>query len=294
MSAWEGLLPGASGVHLRARIDDGPKGAPAVLLVNGLMMAIEAWHGLTADLLADHRVVRYDQRGQGGSDDPDGPHRIETHAEDLVALVDGLTRDHGLETFHLVGLSSGAPAAVLAAAAIEAATPGRVRSLTSCDGFVAADAHLRLVVRAWLAAHEVGGAAHRFDVATPWVWGQTFLRDQEAALASWRTAAAAADPRRAHALIAGMAAFDADAGPVLATLRCPVLALHGEDDVMTPARHGRALLRHAADGRLVTVPDAGHAAPIERPAAVAAALRAFWVEAAGPSAAARRAREETR
>jgi pimeloyl-ACP methyl ester carboxylesterase len=75
---------------------------------------------------------------------------------------------------------------------------------------------------------------HRFDVATPWVWGQAFLRDQEEALAGWRAAAAATDPRRAHALIAGMAAFEADAGPALATLRCPVLALHGEDDVMTP------------------------------------------------------------
>jgi len=303
VTAWEGLLPGASGVRLRARVDEGAAGeaggdgAPTVLLVNGLMMAIEAWQGLTTDLLADHRVVRYDQRGQGGSDDPEGPHRIETHAEDLVALVAGLTRDHGLEDFHLVGLSSGVPAAVLAAAAIEAgapSVPGRVRSLTSCDGFVVADAHLRLVVRAWLAAHEVGGPVHRFDVATPWVWGQAFLRDGEDALASWREAAAATDPRRAHALIAGMAAFEADAGPALATLRCPVLALHGEDDVMTPARHGRALLRHAADGRLVTVPDAGHAAPIERPAAVAAALRAFWSDTAAPSPAANRPREETR
>lgn len=314
MSAWEGLLPGASGVRLRARIDQGPEGAPTVLLVNGLMMAIEAWQGLATDLLGDHRVIRYDQRGQGGSDDPDGPHRIEAHAEDLVALVDALTREHGLETFHLVGLSSGVPAAVLAAAAIEAgptgpataaaaieagtpepataaaaieaAAPRRVRSLTACDGFVVADAHLKLVVRAWLAAHEVGGPVHRFDVATPWVWGQAFLRDQEAALASWREAASATDPRRAHALIAGMAAFEADAGPALATLRCPVLALHGEDDVMTPARHGRALLRHAADGRLAIVREAGHAAPIERPAAVAAALRAFWAEADGGGAAA--------
>ena len=296
MNAWEGLLPGAGGVRLRARIDHGPQGgagdAPTVLLVNGLMMAIEAWQGLTDDLLADHQVVRYDQRGQGGSDDPEGPHTIEAHAEDLVALVAALTRDHGLATFHLVGLSSGAPAAVLAAAAIEAETPGRVRSLTSCDGFVVADAHLKLVVRAWLAAHEVGGPVHRFDIATPWVWGQAFLRDQEGALASWREAASATDPRRAQALIAGMAAFEADAGPALATLRCPVLALHGEDDVMTPVRHGRALLRHAVDGRLTTVPEAGHAAPIERPAAVATALRAFWSTAG--RAAPPRAREEPR
>jgi len=276
MSAWEGLVAVAPGVRLRARVDEGPAGAPTLLLANGLMMALEAWQPLTEDLLRDHRVVRYDMRGQGGSDDPPGPHLVEANATDLAALVDALD----LDRFHLVGLSSGAPTAILAAAALSAAHPGRIATLASIDGFVRADAHLRLIVRAWLAAHEVGGARHRFDVATPWVWGQAFLRDHADALDGWRSAAALADPERAHALIAGMAAFEGDAGHALATLRCPVLALHGEDDVMTPVRHGRALLAHAADGRLATLPDAGHAAPIERPAAVAAALRAFWSETA--------------
>ncbi|MDF1524432.1 MAG: alpha/beta hydrolase, partial [Trueperaceae bacterium] len=214
------------------------------------MMAIEAWQGLAEALAAD-----------------------------LVALVAHLRAHHGLDRVHLVGLSSGVPAAVFAAAELEAAHPGSVASLTASDGFVRQDAHLRLIVRAWLAAHEVGGPAHRFDVATPWVWGQAFLRDHADALEDWRTAAAATDPVRAHALIGGMAAFAGDAGPALATLRVPVLALHGEDDVMTPVRHGRALLAHAADGRLATVPEAGHAAPIERPAAVAALLRPFWAAA---------------
>ena len=281
MSPWEGRLPGADGVTLRVRIDDAQAGAraPTALIVNGLMMSIEAWTALADDLVADHRLVRFDQRGQGQSDDPDAPHRIEDHAADLVALVRRLEADHGLGRFHLLGLSSGVPAAILAAAALEAERPGRVASLAACDGFVRMDTHLTLVVRAWLAAHEVGGPLHRFDIATPWVWGQAFLRDHQDALADWRAAAAGADPTRAFHLIGGMAAYDADAGPALATLPCPVLALHGEDDVMTPARHGRALLEHARDGRLVLVPEAGHASPLERPAAVAAALRAFWQDA---------------
>jgi hypothetical protein len=88
MSAWEGSVAVAPGVRLRARIDEGPVGAPTVLLANGLMMALEAWQGLADDLLRDHRVVRYDMRGQGGSDDPDGPHLVEANATDLAALVE--------------------------------------------------------------------------------------------------------------------------------------------------------------------------------------------------------------
>ena len=271
---WEGLVSVADGVRLRARWD-GPDDAPAVLLVNGLMMAIEAWQGLTDLVVPEFRVLRYDTRGQGGSDDPPGPHTIERHAADLAALL--RTLDPG--PLHVVGLSSGAPIALLASAERAQARPGAIRSMTVCDGFLALDAHLGWVVRAWLAAHEAGGPGLRFDIATPWVWGQAFLSEHADGVAAWRAAALAGDATRAHNLIAGMAAFDGDAGPALDALDCPVLALVGEDDVMTPPRHARAIAERAADGRLALVPGAGHAAPIERPAAVAHELLAFWHQA---------------
>lgn len=276
---WEGLVRVADGVHLRARWD-GREDAPAVLLVNGLMMAIEAWQGLVERLLPEYRVLRYDTRGQGGSDDPRGPHTIERHAQDLAALLEAL--DPG--PLHVVGLSSGAPVALLASAERERVRPGALRSMTVCDGFLALDAHLGWVVRAWLAAHEAGGPGVRFDIATPWVWGQAFLAEHADGVAAWRAAALAGDATRAHNLIAGMAAFDGDAGPALDALACPVLALVGEDDVMTPPRHAHAIAARAADGRMTSVARAGHAAPIERPDAVADALLAFWRQAAAAHA----------
>ncbi len=271
---WEGLVSVSDGVRLRARWD-GPDDAPAVLLVNGLMMAIEAWQGLSELVLPEFRVLRYDTRGQGGSDDPPGPHTIERHADDLSALLHAL--DPG--PLHVVGLSSGAPIALLASAERARARPGAIRSMTVCDGFLTLDAHLGWVVRAWLAAHEAGGPGLRFDIATPWVWGQAFLSDHAEAITAWRSAALAADATRARNLIAGMAAFDGDAGPALDALACPVLALVGEDDVMTPPRHARAIAARATDGRLALIEGAGHAAPIERPGAVAHELLAFWHQA---------------
>ena len=280
-AAWEGLVTVANGVRLRARWD-GPEDAPAVLLVNGLMMAIEAWQGLSDRLLPGHRVLRYDTRGQGGSDDPPGPHTIERHAHDLTTLLDALEPG----PLHVVGLSSGAPIALLACAERARTAPGSLRSMTVCDGFLALDAHLGWVVRAWLAAHEAGGPGVRFDIATPWVWGQAFLAEHADGVAAWRAAALAGDATRAHHLIAGMAAFDGDAGPALDALACPVLALVGEDDVMTPPRHARAIAERSADGRMASVARAGHAAPIERPDAVAEALLAFWREVATSAASA--------
>jgi 3-oxoadipate enol-lactonase len=264
-----------AGVRLRTRSDSGGPTCPTVWLVNGLMMSIEAWDGFIDAFGDGVSWVRYDQRGQGGSDNPAGAHTIESHASDLVQLWQQLHHGSATPHHHFVGLSSGAPAVTLAAAEIEASHPGSVASLTLISGFTRTDAHLRAVVRAWHAAHRVGGPALRFDVATPWVWGHAFLRDQEGALASWREAAATSDPARVDALLAGMAAFAGDTSAALASLTCPVLAIHGRDDAMTPARHGEAIVACAQRGQLRLIPNAGHATPIEAPAAVAAELRPF-------------------
>ncbi len=60
-----------------------------------------------------------------------------------------------------------------------------------------------------------------------------------------------------------------------AAVRCPVLAVLGTRDLMTPAKGARALLDALADVRAVTLQGSGHAMMAEQPDAVLDALRAF-------------------
>ena len=60
-----------------------------------------------------------------------------------------------------------------------------------------------------------------------------------------------------------------------ATLRCPVLAIMGARDLMTPVKGAQALLDALVDKRTVTLPRTGHAMMAEQPDAVLDALRAF-------------------
>jgi pimeloyl-ACP methyl ester carboxylesterase len=60
-----------------------------------------------------------------------------------------------------------------------------------------------------------------------------------------------------------------------ATVRCPVLAILGARDLMTPVKGAQALLAALADHHTVTLPDTGHAMMAEQPDAVLDALRAF-------------------
>ena len=66
-----------------------------------------------------------------------------------------------------------------------------------------------------------------------------------------------------------------DAEAVLPGVRCPTLVLVGAEDSWAPVAQHEALAAAIPDARLVVVEDAGHMAPVERPEAVSAAMRAW-------------------
>ena len=61
----------------------------------------------------------------------------------------------------------------------------------------------------------------------------------------------------------------------LDAVRCPVLLLLGEQDLLTPRRATRAMAERLADARTVVLPGCGHMMTAERPDAVLDALRGF-------------------
>ncbi len=82
---------------------------------------------------------------------------------------------------------------------------------------------------------------------------------------------------RPGALYADLAACNAYAGGLdaAARVRCPVLAILGQRDLMAPPKGAQALLGALADQRVVTLSGAGHAMMAEQPDAVLDALRGF-------------------
>lgn len=68
-----------------------------------------------------------------------------------------------------------------------------------------------------------------------------------------------------------------DARPVLAALRCPTLLLCGRQDEWSPLARHQEMHAMIPGSKLVVVEDAGHMTPMERPQAVAEALRR-WLE----------------
>jgi pimeloyl-ACP methyl ester carboxylesterase len=68
-----------------------------------------------------------------------------------------------------------------------------------------------------------------------------------------------------------------DSRPDLATIDCPTLDIVGDADAVTPPELAAEMASAIPGARLVTVPDCGHLAPLERPEPVTQALVA-WLE----------------
>ena len=110
--------------HYQVDGQRGGRGGPWVTLVTGIANDLTMWEGQAPALQKDFRVLRYDLRGQGGSEATPAPYSIALLVDDLVELLDRLK----IGKTHLVGLGLGG--AIAQAMAIE--HPGRVEKLVPC------------------------------------------------------------------------------------------------------------------------------------------------------------------
>ncbi|MFY7067716.1 alpha/beta fold hydrolase [Nocardiopsis changdeensis] len=262
---------------------------PAVVLLHAGLADRRMWDHQFAALAADHRVVRYDRRGVGGSADHGGP--VEHH-RDLLDLMDALDIDRAA----LVGASYGGAHAVDAALA----APGRVGALALvCPGMsghrwpqsftdAAAAAVGPAVPPERLARYRAGNAAPdpadvaamaqaqaRFMVAGPGrspedlppeSWDLSLLMLRELFARLWSSPANT--PRW----------IDPPANGRLAEVGVPALVVKGLSDVREIQEV--ADLYHAGipGARLLELPDTGHVPSVERPAELTAALAGFLAE----------------
>ena len=62
-------------------------GSPPVVLSHALGLDLHMWDALAARLAASHTVLRYDQRGHGGSARPAGPYAMDELVDDAARLI---------------------------------------------------------------------------------------------------------------------------------------------------------------------------------------------------------------
>jgi 3-oxoadipate enol-lactonase len=103
----------------------GKEDAPVVMLSHSLASSLIMWNP-QMDLLQSHfRVLRFDTRGHGESDAPEGAYTLDQLGNDAVALLNHLD----IDTVHFVGLSMGG----MIGQYLALNHSQRLKSLTLCD-----------------------------------------------------------------------------------------------------------------------------------------------------------------
>ena len=95
------LLASGQKIHLR---DEGPKDAPAIVLLHGSAADLHTWEPWVEVLSQDYRVIRFDQVGHGlTGPDAGGDYSLDNFVADIDEVADVM----GLEQFVLGGSSMG-------------------------------------------------------------------------------------------------------------------------------------------------------------------------------------------
>src|SRR6267154_2413495 len=192
------------------------------------------------------RVVAFDKRGTGMSDRVVELPGLDQRMDDLRAVMDAA----GMEQAALLGISEGAPLAVLFAATY----PVRCRALTLYGSFsrfaywfpteAALAAFFGYVEQAW----GTGGSVQRFAPS----------RATDAAFQRWwgRNERLGASPAAVTALMRMNSQIEISG--ILPAVRVPTLVIHRTGDMTVSVEGGRDMAAHIPGARLVEFPGVDH------------------------------------
>jgi 3-oxoadipate enol-lactonase len=221
------------------------------------------WDEQAAGLKDSFRVLRYDQRGHGGSEVPAGRYAFDTLLADALGLMDALS----IKTAHFAGLSMGGATAL----GLAERHPDRLDRIIVCDSPCQSTPQSSQQWEERIAVAQKQGIETLVEPTVGrWFPAETVAKNPphlDKVRAMFR-----ATP--VNGFIGCAAALaDHDYASAIATVQRPVLFLCGEKDAPAPAM--RQLNEKLKGSRYVELPGAGHISNLDRPAEFTKAIRDF-------------------
>jgi 3-oxoadipate enol-lactonase len=253
----------ANGITFNYEIE-GPEDAPWLVFSNSLATNLTMWDPQAADLEGSFRILRYDQRGHGGTDAPAGRYTYATLVADALALFDAL----GIKRPHFCGLSMGGAAAL----GLAELHPDRVDRVVVCDSPAMSTPASAQQWEERIAIARKGGMEPLVD-STMARWFPPETHAAKPAHLDKVRAMIRTTP--VNGFIGCSAALaDHDYNTAVATVTRPVLFIAGSKDGVTPAAM-KDMCARLKGSRYVELEGAGHISNLDRPAEFTRAVREF-------------------
>jgi 3-oxoadipate enol-lactonase len=253
--------PMASPLHTLSRIRyqvDGPKGAPAYVLINGLTQYLELWEPYREAMVSrGFRVAIFDLLGQGVSEKPS----LFISQEDQVAVIRDLVEEVGPGPVFLSGISFGGVLALRYAISHSDTIAG----LAPISSFAEISPQLYLLGRAMRTGLILGGTSYLMDLLFPMNLSDAWIGPRIDALElAKRRGWLLNDVYALQNLMESFLDFE-PMTPQLPSIRVPTMILNGEFDFLTPRSLHESLRANIPNSALVIIPRAYHAFTLEKP-----------------------------
>lgn len=238
----------------------GKAGSKPVILIHGWPLNADSWDPVTQALSEnDCRVIAYDRRGFGRSEQPCGGYDYDTLADDLKAVIEqtGCTENVTLVGFSMGGgevaryMSRHGGKGVSKCALVSSIVPYMLKTDDNPDGVP--EKQLTEI-----ADHVKKDRAKFFKTFFKTFYGDTLLKEpvsEEVQHHAWAMAMMAGlRPTLECAKAFGFTDFRAD----LPAFTCPTLIIHGTKDKTVPVEMGRNAAKGIAGAQLIEYDGAPH------------------------------------
>jgi 3-oxoadipate enol-lactonase len=236
---------------------------PAVLLVAGQGMTVDAWWATIPVLTRSFRVIAFDNRDTGRSSHLAWPYTVAQMARDAVAVLDAA----GEQRAHVYGISLGS----LVAQEVALRHPDRVQALvlgaSSAGGFAAYKPSPSSFAQTFLVRAGAMGPEEAEWAAVPYTYAEKTRRHHPERIAADIAHRVSSPPRPLAYLHQAAAVATHDAYERLNQVAAPTLVVHGEQDVFVPPANALVLAERIPGAQLRLWPEAGHMYTIDEPRA---------------------------
>jgi len=243
---------------------------PAIVMIHGFGAAIDWWDDIAPALAADHRVIRIDLIGHGGTEAPRSGYSIERQAQLVASVLDSL----GVKRVTVIGHSMGGEVA----AALAVMNPNRIERLVLIDSPPAVGTKFSPLAQAYF-TRGIGELLHHFSsdgvvrhglqqgFAPGFPVPDKFVADFRQL--TYDAAREAHDDSEAYRAAQPTNERLAALKPVP-----PLLVVFGTEDAIVPPEHAK-LFNKVPGAKIVMIPGAGHSPMVETPEKVLEAIRNF-------------------
>ncbi len=245
-------------------------GSDVILFSHGYLMDHTMYDGQIEAFKDQFRCIAYDQRGHGRSEAITSSYDLDALVNDAIGLIEAL--DVG--PVHFVGMSTGG----FVGLRIALRRPELLKSLVLIDTAADAEEQSKLTqYNLLLKTVNLVGWRPVIGRVMSILFYEVFLDDPErkAEVKKWRSIITSHNKKAITAF--GQAIFSRDSVvDQLPTIKTPTVVIVGKHDAATPTSYSQTMADRIHDCRMRVIADAGHSSPVEKPRAVAEAMRLFF------------------